>query len=133
MIRRPSKTSILDLTGPAGIHQGHALGLVGLAVDAIEHRVLDAAEQRRVAVQAQHLAPRRHRVEHAVLDRVDREADVEVRGAEHYFEPHRILSCAAMPILGPDGAVLGISTARRGGAPPGRRDRRNCRCPACRG
>ncbi|WP_279356279.1 sigma-54-dependent Fis family transcriptional regulator [Methylobacterium indicum] len=33
---------------------------------------------------------------------------VEVRGAEHYFEPHRILSCAAMPILGPDGAVLGI-------------------------
>ncbi len=28
---------------------------------------------------------------------------VEVRGAEHYFEPHRILSCAAMPILGPDG------------------------------
>ncbi len=33
---------ILDLTGPSGIHQGHALGLVGLAVDAIEHRVLDA-------------------------------------------------------------------------------------------
>ncbi|MEE8630843.1 MULTISPECIES: sigma-54-dependent Fis family transcriptional regulator [Methylobacterium] len=38
---------------------------------------------------------------------VERRA-VEVRGAEHYFEPHRILSCAAMPILGPDGAVLGI-------------------------
>ncbi|AWB21462.1 sigma-54-dependent Fis family transcriptional regulator [Methylobacterium currus] len=33
---------------------------------------------------------------------------VEVRGAEHYFEPHRILSCAAMPILGPDGTVLGV-------------------------
>ncbi|MFH6783551.1 MULTISPECIES: sigma-54-dependent Fis family transcriptional regulator [Methylobacterium] len=33
---------------------------------------------------------------------------VEVRGSEHYFEPHRILSCAAMPILGPDGTVLGV-------------------------
>ena len=33
---------------------------------------------------------------------------VEVRGAEHYFEPHRILSCAAMPILGADGTVLGV-------------------------
>ncbi|AWN45182.1 sigma-54-dependent Fis family transcriptional regulator [Methylobacterium terrae] len=33
---------------------------------------------------------------------------VEVRGPEHYFEPHRILSCAAMPILGPDGTVLGV-------------------------
>ncbi|TNC09904.1 sigma-54-dependent Fis family transcriptional regulator [Methylobacterium terricola] len=33
---------------------------------------------------------------------------VEVRGPEHYFEPHRILSCAAMPILGSDGTVLGV-------------------------
>ncbi len=33
---------------------------------------------------------------------------VEVRGPEHYFEPHRILSCAAMPILGADGTVLGV-------------------------
>jgi transcriptional regulator of acetoin/glycerol metabolism len=33
---------------------------------------------------------------------------VEVRGAEHYFAPHRILSCAAMPIVGPDGTVLGV-------------------------
>ncbi|MGY2052476.1 sigma-54-dependent Fis family transcriptional regulator [Methylobacterium sp. JK268] len=32
---------------------------------------------------------------------------VEVRGAEHYFEPHRILSCAAMPILGMRGETLG--------------------------
>ncbi|ACA21059.1 GAF modulated sigma54 specific transcriptional regulator, Fis family [Methylobacterium sp. 4-46] len=32
---------------------------------------------------------------------------VEVRGAEHYFEPHRILSCAAMPILGSRGETLG--------------------------
>lgn len=33
---------------------------------------------------------------------------VEVRGAEHYFEGHHILSCAAMPILGPRGAVKGV-------------------------
>jgi transcriptional regulator of acetoin/glycerol metabolism len=32
---------------------------------------------------------------------------VEVRGPEHYFEPHRILSCAAMPILGLRGETLG--------------------------
>ncbi|WP_348649412.1 sigma-54-dependent Fis family transcriptional regulator [Methylobacterium aquaticum] len=32
---------VLDLTGPAAIHQGHALGLVGLAVAAIEHRLLE--------------------------------------------------------------------------------------------
>ncbi|WP_298964885.1 sigma-54-dependent Fis family transcriptional regulator [uncultured Methylobacterium sp.] len=33
---------------------------------------------------------------------------VEVRGPEHYFEPHRILSCAAVPILDPFGAVAGV-------------------------
>ncbi|WP_375409639.1 sigma-54-dependent Fis family transcriptional regulator [uncultured Methylobacterium sp.] len=33
---------------------------------------------------------------------------VEVRGAEHYFEGHHILSCAAMPIFGPRGAVKGV-------------------------
>ncbi|ACL62293.1 sigma-54-dependent Fis family transcriptional regulator [Methylobacterium nodulans] len=32
---------------------------------------------------------------------------VEVHGPEHYFEPHRILSCAAMPILGMRGETLG--------------------------
>jgi transcriptional regulator of acetoin/glycerol metabolism len=37
---------------------------------------------------------------------VERRA-VEVRGAEHYFEPHRILSCAAAPILDPRGAMVG--------------------------
>ncbi|MBB3973128.1 sigma-54-dependent Fis family transcriptional regulator [Hansschlegelia beijingensis] len=31
----------------------------------------------------------------------------EVRGAEHYFESHRILTCAAAPILDPRGALLG--------------------------
>jgi transcriptional regulator of acetoin/glycerol metabolism len=32
---------------------------------------------------------------------------VAVRGAEHFFEPHAFLTCAAMPILGPDGRPLG--------------------------
>lgn len=32
---------------------------------------------------------------------------VEVRGAEHFFEPHGILSCYAAPILDPRGAVIG--------------------------
>ena len=33
---------------------------------------------------------------------------VEVRGAEHYFEAHRILSCAAVPILDPRGRMVGV-------------------------
>lgn len=32
---------------------------------------------------------------------------VAVRGAEHYFAPHRILSCHAAPILEPDGRLAG--------------------------
>jgi sigma-54 dependent transcriptional regulator, acetoin dehydrogenase operon transcriptional activator AcoR len=32
---------------------------------------------------------------------------VEVRGAEHFFEPHGILSCYAAPILDPHGRVIG--------------------------
>jgi sigma-54 dependent transcriptional regulator, acetoin dehydrogenase operon transcriptional activator AcoR len=32
---------------------------------------------------------------------------VEVRGAEHFFEPHGILSCYAAPILDPRGRVIG--------------------------
>ena len=31
-----------------------------------------------------------------------------VHGAEHYFEPHRILTCAAAPILGPQGQLVGV-------------------------
>ncbi|MEI6701237.1 MAG: potassium-transporting ATPase subunit KdpA, partial [Actinomycetota bacterium] len=37
---------------------------------------------------------------HAIGTALIERRAVEVRGAEHYFEPHRILSCAAMPILG---------------------------------
>lgn len=33
---------------------------------------------------------------------------VEVRGGEHYFEPHRILSCSAAPILDPFGRLAGV-------------------------
>jgi transcriptional regulator of acetoin/glycerol metabolism len=33
---------------------------------------------------------------------------VEVRGAEHYFDLHRILSCSAVPILNPRGEVVGV-------------------------
>jgi sigma-54 dependent transcriptional regulator, acetoin dehydrogenase operon transcriptional activator AcoR len=32
---------------------------------------------------------------------------VEVRGAEHFFEPNRVLSCFAAPILDPQGRVVG--------------------------
>jgi transcriptional regulator of acetoin/glycerol metabolism len=33
---------------------------------------------------------------------------IEVRGGEHYFEPHRILSCSAAPILDPYGRLAGV-------------------------
>ena len=33
---------------------------------------------------------------------------VEVRGAEHYFAPHRILTCAAAPIFDPYGQLVGV-------------------------
>ncbi|WP_404405489.1 sigma-54-dependent Fis family transcriptional regulator [Pelagibacterium halotolerans] len=33
---------------------------------------------------------------------------VEVLGAEHFFEPHQILSCAAAPIIDPYGRLAGI-------------------------
>jgi transcriptional regulator of acetoin/glycerol metabolism len=33
---------------------------------------------------------------------------IEVRGAEHYLECNRILSCSASPIMGPQGNVLGV-------------------------
>ena len=33
---------------------------------------------------------------------------VEVRGAEHYFAPHRILSCSAAPIVDPFGRLAGV-------------------------
>ncbi|MFS8036865.1 sigma-54-dependent Fis family transcriptional regulator [Xanthobacter sp. AM11] len=38
---------------------------------------------------------------------VERRA-IEVRGAEHYAEPHSILSCAAAPILDPFGDLVGL-------------------------
>ena len=33
---------------------------------------------------------------------------IEVRGAEHYLECNRILSCSAAPIVGPEGNILGV-------------------------
>ncbi len=33
---------------------------------------------------------------------------IEVRGAEHYLECNRILSCSATPIIGPQGKILGV-------------------------
>jgi len=33
---------------------------------------------------------------------------VEVRGGEHYYSPHRILSCSASPIFNPLGEVVGV-------------------------
>ncbi len=38
---------------------------------------------------------------------VDRCA-VEVRGGEHYYAPHRVLSCSASPIFDPQGEVVGV-------------------------
>jgi sigma-54 dependent transcriptional regulator, acetoin dehydrogenase operon transcriptional activator AcoR len=40
----------------------------------------------------------------AIVDR----RPIEVRGAEHYFEPHRILSCSAVPIIDPKGELVGV-------------------------
>jgi transcriptional regulator of acetoin/glycerol metabolism len=33
---------------------------------------------------------------------------IEVRGSEHYFELHRILSCSAAPIIDPRGQTIGV-------------------------
>lgn len=44
---------------------------------------------------------------------------VEVRGAEHFFDDHRILTCAAAPIRGPRGDILGALDLS-GAAGPGR-------------
>jgi len=33
---------------------------------------------------------------------------IEVRGGEHYYVPHRVLSCSASPIFGPHGEVVGV-------------------------
>lgn len=33
---------------------------------------------------------------------------VEVMGAEHYYVPHKVLSCSATPILNPHGKVIGV-------------------------
>jgi len=33
---------------------------------------------------------------------------VEVRGAEHYSDPHAFLTCSASPIIGPEGDLLGL-------------------------
>jgi transcriptional regulator of acetoin/glycerol metabolism len=46
---------------------------------------------------------------------------VEVRGAEHFFDSHRILACAAAPIFDPFGAMIGaldLSSAAAGPYPP---------------
>ncbi len=43
---------------------------------------------------------------------------IEVRGAEHYFEPHRILTCAAAPIFDPRGGLRGaLDLSGHAGAP----------------
>jgi sigma-54 dependent transcriptional regulator, acetoin dehydrogenase operon transcriptional activator AcoR len=33
---------------------------------------------------------------------------VQIIGGEHYFDPHRVLSCWATPIFGPHGEILGV-------------------------
>ncbi len=33
---------------------------------------------------------------------------VEVRGAEHFFAPHKVLSCSAVPIIDPFGKIAGV-------------------------
>ena len=33
---------------------------------------------------------------------------IEVRGSEHFFQPHRVLSCSAVPIIDPFGKIAGI-------------------------
>ena len=33
---------------------------------------------------------------------------IEVRGSEHFFAPHRVLSCSAVPIIDPFGKIAGV-------------------------
>jgi len=33
---------------------------------------------------------------------------IEVRGSEHFFSPHRVLSCSAVPIIDPFGKIAGV-------------------------
>lgn len=35
-------------------------------------------------------------------------ASIAVRGAEHFFDPHKMLTCAASPIRSPNGDILGV-------------------------
>ncbi|HEY0292733.1 MAG TPA: sigma-54-dependent Fis family transcriptional regulator [Hansschlegelia sp.] len=50
---------------------------------------------------------------------VERRA-VEVRGAEHFFDAHRILTCAAAPIFDPRGAMVGALDISGASAAPHR-------------
>ncbi|ESQ79930.1 sigma-54-dependent Fis family transcriptional regulator [Asticcacaulis sp. YBE204] len=44
---------------------------------------------------------------------------VAVNGAEHYFQAHGVLSCAATPIIDPRGAVLGVLDISTPASPQG--------------
>ena len=43
----------------------------------------------------------------AIGTALEEQRAVEVRGAEHFFDPHRVISCFAAPILDPQGRTVG--------------------------
>ncbi|TAJ50584.1 MAG: sigma-54-dependent Fis family transcriptional regulator [Nevskiaceae bacterium] len=87
--------SVVILTDPQG--------LVLDAVGSTEFADKAARVALRPGVQWHEAATGTNAIGMALIER----RPVEVRGAEHYFAPHRILSCHAAPILEPDGRLAG--------------------------
>lgn len=79
----------------------------GLILDAVGHTdFLDRAARvaLRPGVRWQEISTGTNAIGTAIHER----RAIEVRGAEHYFDRHRILSCAATPLLDPFGQLAGV-------------------------
>lgn len=79
----------------------------GLILDAVGHtEFLDRAARvaLRPGVRWQEVSTGTNAIGTAIHER----RAIEVRGAEHYFDRHRILSCAATPLLDPFGQLAGV-------------------------
>ncbi|WP_440221644.1 sigma-54-dependent Fis family transcriptional regulator [Dokdonella sp. MW10] len=88
--------SIVTLASPDGV----VLDALGSA------DFLDKAS--RVALRPGVMWSERHTGTNAIGTALVERRPVEVRGAEHYFAPHRILSCSASPIIDPYGRLAGV-------------------------
>lgn len=67
-----------------------------------------AAQAARVSLQPGVLWNESHSGTNAIGTALVERRPVEVLGGEHFFEPHRFLSCAASPILDPFGRLAGV-------------------------